>query len=285
MGAPMTAATEQQVVTSDEIRTELTRILASPDFAASHQLASFLQYIVAESLAGRGDRLKERTVARGALGRDASFDPRLDCVVRVVAGKLRRALERFYSQQGAADPLWIDVPKGSYSPLFHRRAMQPTVSHSEPGGDASGVKPTTSNGNGRPVVAVMPLRSFTGGSHERFLADLLADDVALRLSRLHWLNVIDYLAAGSPEAELEEPCAIAARLHADFVFAGTVSKVGRRVRLTVRLIDVHTGILAWVDQFDRCIDKGPLAQQDDIADRIAAGLCRFFGAGTYAAGA
>jgi TolB-like protein len=131
----------------------------------------------------------------------------------------------------------------------------------------------------------MPLRSFTGGSHERFLADLLADDLALRLSRLQWLHVIDYLAAGSHAAGWEEPCRIGARLHADFVFAGTVSKVGRHVRLTVRLIDVRTGILAWVDQFDRQIDKGPLAQQDDIADRIAKGLSRFFGTGIYAAGA
>src|SRR5688572_260917 len=98
----MTTASEQQVVAAGEAHAELARVLASPEFAASQQLSRFLQFVVTESLAGRSDRLKERTVARSALGRDDTFDSRLDCVVRVVAGKLRRALDRYYALEGAS---------------------------------------------------------------------------------------------------------------------------------------------------------------------------------------
>src|SRR5262245_8332795 len=272
----MTTAPEQQVVAAGEAQAELARVLASPEFAASQQLSSFLQFVVTESLAGRGDRLKERTVARGALGRDGSFDPRLDCVVRVVAGKLRRALDRYYAHEGAAHPVCIDVPKGSYCPVFRRTQAPPAVQVARANGNA---RPQVSGANGsvRPIIAVVPLESFTGGPKERFLADLLADDVAVRLSRLHRLEVIDCLATRLSGKRMNEPCAIAARLNADFVFAGTVSRVGQRIRLTVRLIDAHSGVLVWMDQYDRDIDDGPLAQQDDIADRIANSVGGFFG--------
>jgi TolB-like protein len=260
-------ATEQPAVASHEIESALSHILASPDFAASPQLASFLRYIVLESLAGRSEHLKERNVARGALGRDADFDPRLDCVVRVVAGKLRRALERFYAGHGAAESLRIEVPKGSYSPYFRHNGIPP---------GNHGATRDHVHGRGRPTIAIVPLRPYTGGAKERFLANLLVDDVLLRLSRQHRLMVIDCLATGSTEAVASDPCTLAARLHADFVLAGTVTRVGRGVRLTVRMIDVASGQLVWADQYDREIDNGPLVQQDDIADRIVAGVSKYF---------
>jgi adenylate cyclase len=92
----MTSHARQPAVAPELIRAELARVLASSEFAASRHLTNFLRYVVEEALAGREDRLKERNIALGALGRDADFDPRLDCIVRVVAGKLRRALERYY---------------------------------------------------------------------------------------------------------------------------------------------------------------------------------------------
>jgi len=274
----MTAASEQPIVAPEEVRAELLRVLASPEFAASHQLTSFLQFIVAESLAGREDHLKERTIALGALGRSANFDSRQDCIVRVVAGKLRRALERYYAIQGTCNPLLIEVPKGSYCPVFRHRDMALPIHRTKPVMGASGVGHADSNGGPRPIVAVVSFLSFTHGPEERFLADLLADDVAVRLSRLSWLEVVDLLATRPPDVNSAEPCAIAARLHADFVFAGTVSRLGHRIRLSVRLIDVRSGVLAWVDQFDQEIDEACLEQPDKIADRIACGVGDYLGA-------
>jgi TolB-like protein len=271
----MTSASDEQIVTPGEARSELSRILASPEFVSSQQLTSFLEFIVAESIAGRADNLKERTVARRALGRGDDFDPRLDCVVRVVAGKLRRTLDRYYALEGASDALCIEVPKGSYCPVFRRRSE--SAREPDDGSPARQACDAAAETPPSPIVAVVPLKLLTEGPRERFLAELLADDVAVRLGRLPALEVIDCLAVRPPWNRAGDLRDAAQRLHASFVFGGTVTRVGSNVRFTVRLIDSHSGILAWGDQYDRQIDDGPLAQQDDVANRITMGIADFFG--------
>jgi LuxR family maltose regulon positive regulatory protein len=105
-------------VNADEVRAELERILAFGDMQSSRQMSSFLRFVVEQKLAGRDAQIKERTIAIGALNRDADFDPRLDPIVRVVAGKLRRTLERYHLSVGRSDDLRIEIPKGSYVPRF-----------------------------------------------------------------------------------------------------------------------------------------------------------------------
>ena len=102
----------------DECRAQLERILTSPDFDTTDRDRRFLAYIVEESLAGRADRIKAYSVALEVFGRDASFDPQSDPIVRVEAGHLRRALERYYLAAGTGDPVEITVPKGGYVPSF-----------------------------------------------------------------------------------------------------------------------------------------------------------------------
>ena len=97
---------------------------------------AFLAYVVTETLAGRGHRLKERTVARYALGRTKDFDAATDAAARVQANRLRTSIQRYYAGTGAADPLVIDLPRGSYVPRFTYREtdVQSTPSGSlEPG--------------------------------------------------------------------------------------------------------------------------------------------------------
>jgi hypothetical protein len=113
-----------------EVCAELDRLLASPAFTKSPQLAQFIKFVVEETLAGRGDRIKAYSIAADALGRDASFDPQNDPIVRVEAGRLRRALAHYYATDGRNDPIVIDLPLGHYLPVFHanttwRRSFAP----------------------------------------------------------------------------------------------------------------------------------------------------------------
>jgi hypothetical protein len=101
------------------IRSECDRVVAHSVLAKSPQLAKFLTFIVEETLAGRGDRLKAYTIATDALGRDANFDPQTDPIVRVEAGRLRRTLEQYYAGDGRDDPVIIELPLGGYVPVFH----------------------------------------------------------------------------------------------------------------------------------------------------------------------
>ena len=101
-----------------EVRAGLERVLASNAFRASPQLGAFLRYVVEESLAGRGAGLKGYTIGVEALGRDPRFNPQVDPIVRVEATRLRRALERYYADDGNRDPVVITLQRGSYVPTF-----------------------------------------------------------------------------------------------------------------------------------------------------------------------
>jgi tetratricopeptide (TPR) repeat protein len=91
-----------------------------------------LTYLVAETLAGRGAELHQKSIAADVFGRDIrTFDPRTDSIVRTTAAKLRQSLSAYYASRGQADPLTIELIKGTYVPAFGPRApLSPlTTSH------------------------------------------------------------------------------------------------------------------------------------------------------------
>lgn len=115
----MTELASQQDSRAADIRLTLNRIVASQNFSKSAQLTSFLRYVVEETLAGRGHSIKAYTIGVDALGRNASFDPQSNAIVRVEAARLRRALEGYFVGEGRNDPIVIELPVGQYVPAFH----------------------------------------------------------------------------------------------------------------------------------------------------------------------
>jgi hypothetical protein len=109
----------------ERVREELDRILASHEFRTSKRSQEFLRYVVDHTLAGRGDQIKERTIGMEVFGRPASYDPSDDATVRVKAGEVRKRLGLYYSDQGAHDPIRIELPSGTYVPEFHAAAPAP----------------------------------------------------------------------------------------------------------------------------------------------------------------
>jgi len=114
-----------------EIRVALAKILSDVDFQGKPNSAQFLRFVVEETMAGRGDRLKGFTIATSALGRNSDFDPQSSSVVRVQANRLRRWLEDYYLGRGSQDPVRIVLPVGSYQPQFERRAAVEPASPAE----------------------------------------------------------------------------------------------------------------------------------------------------------
>ena len=120
----MTASNDTVASPSEaEIRAALDRVVASPQLRTSPQLASFLRFVVDTTLAGKADRIKGYSIAVGALGRNSTFDPQTNPIVRVEAGRLRRALGRYYAGPGRYDPIAIELLSGSYVPTFRRRKI------------------------------------------------------------------------------------------------------------------------------------------------------------------
>jgi len=143
----MTAAPHQCWTQSEQsaVREQLDRILASPPFAQSKRRQRFLEFIVNETVAGRGDRLKGYTIALEVFDRSSGFDSNVDPIVRIEAGKLRDKLREYYETEGHEDPVRIDLPKGSYAPHIEVRPQVVTdtalktnreLAHAANGGDA-----------------------------------------------------------------------------------------------------------------------------------------------------
>src|SRR5262245_26455113 len=110
------------------IRLQVDRITASAVFAGSDRMSRLLRYLVDRTLAGEADQLKEYVLGVEVFDRDQRYDPRIDSIVRVEARRLRSKLEEYYGGAGAADPIGIAIPKGSYVPVFDaRRTVQPSL--------------------------------------------------------------------------------------------------------------------------------------------------------------
>jgi TolB-like protein/tetratricopeptide (TPR) repeat protein len=113
----------QSLPSAEDVRAQLERLVSSPDLDLPARARRFLRYIVEETLAGRADRIKAYSVGTQVFERDPNFDAQSDPVVRIEAGRLRRALEHYYLVPGLSDRVIIDIPKGAYVPRFTLRAV------------------------------------------------------------------------------------------------------------------------------------------------------------------
>ena len=118
LGARAESAPED--IAPEQVLEALDRLLSSEEFRHAQRSRDFLAYVVTETLAGRGDRLSERTVGRRALGKGADFDGSTTAAVRVRASRVRSALRRYYAAEGAAEQIRVSVPPGRLSPWTGR---------------------------------------------------------------------------------------------------------------------------------------------------------------------
>ena len=108
---------------AERVRAQLERILASAPFADAERARRFLGFVVERALEGRDGEIKEFVIGVEALGRNTSFDPKSDPIVRVEAGRLRERLRSYYEGEGEADSVSISLPKGRYVPEFSERRL------------------------------------------------------------------------------------------------------------------------------------------------------------------
>ena len=106
-----------------EAREQLERILASACLRKGARLRRLLRFLVESALDGSADSLKESVLGTEVFERP-SFDPRTDTLVRSTARHLRFKLDEYYKTEGAADPVLIELPKGTYVPVFRRRDLR-----------------------------------------------------------------------------------------------------------------------------------------------------------------
>src|SRR6187431_116577 len=158
------------------VRQQLTRILTSKTFSQVDRLKRFVDFIVTESVEGRGSELKEYVIGVQVFGKETSFDPRTDPIVRVQARRLRARLARYYREEGQNVDLIIELPKGGYVPIFKRRDTN--------------LSPRRSIGAAlvsRNTVAVLPFADHSAGGELQYFSKGLRQEIIHRLAKLETL--------------------------------------------------------------------------------------------------
>jgi hypothetical protein len=129
--APSDGQREATQVPPDEVRKALSAILQSPPFRSSMQTQKVLKFLVLETLAGRGETLKERNIGAKLFERPPDYDTNSDPIVRLRVGEVRKRLALYY--QGARDEtVLINIPSGSFRAVFESSVRNPFPAPPDP---------------------------------------------------------------------------------------------------------------------------------------------------------
>ncbi|MDT8071048.1 MAG: tetratricopeptide repeat protein [Terriglobia bacterium] len=279
--------TEQADVTAPHVRAALQRIVTSVEFSRSPQLQRFLTFVVNEALSGRSERLKEYTIGVEVFARPASYDPRLDSLVRVEAKRLRDLLEHYYENNGKSEGVRVELPRGSYVPVFRAEKggldstavarkshwsrtwiLLPIATALLTGISAYfGVRTRQETAKIPRTIAVLPFENLSSDPENEYLCFGLLDEVTTDLAKHQNLRVIARTSS-SRFKRGDDIATIARQLKADAILEGSVSKWGDRIRVTAQLINASDSVHLWAENFEGT-GHDPLMVQNDVSQKIA----------------
>lgn len=232
MGGTMGSKTPAPSRVADlAVAAQLARVLASKTFQPVDRLKRFARFVVEESLAGRAADLKEYVIGVQVFSRPESFDPRTDPIVRVQARRLRARLDRYYRDEGHADDVVVELPKGGYAPIFRTRE---SVS-----------APRATLGEALAERHTITVRLFADCSPAATLAPLcrsLADELVHQIVTRTRRRVIAGSAGVAGDTVRDE----------GLVFDGNVQLAQGTLRATTQLLDAASRQVLWSN-----VDEAP----------------------------
>lgn len=305
----MTESPEYSDANCEQAFRALGLIIESGALGETSRLRQLLHYLVVEELEGRGERLKAYSIATDVFGRGEGFDPGVDSIVRVEVHRLRQALDHYYATKGGNDPLRIDVPKGTYRPVFtpqqpDRAAAVPA----SPGGSsrlAQGLRKTWPGaalfavllaglmawglivsdavppaGNpdqlGRIPLKVLPFTAVSDDERPADLAVSLREEIVTGLSRVKAINVLrcDQEFSLCPSSEVAKSWKDRGL---DYALRGSVQRFHNTTRLVVQLLDARSGSLLWAQSYNG-LDESTTEHLQFVSDVVSELRSRVFNA-------
>jgi len=231
------------------VRQQLDRILNSPTFQQVDRLKRFLTFITTEALVGRSDQLKEYVIGVQVFGKEDSFDPRTDPIVRVQARRLRARLVSYYRDAGQNDDVVIELPKGGYAPVFKRRL----------GGALGAPRSLGAALVSRNTVSVLPFADHSAQGNLDYFCRGLRQEIIDSLAKLPALRVLAWDDA-VPKAS-----------DAAMIVVGSVRSTADAVKVSVQLIDGASGCYLWSESLNGAV-ADPLTVQESAARAVATRL-------------
>jgi adenylate cyclase len=251
--------TTSSTVPADQVQTELDKILHSRVFHGTKLLRRLLKFVVDQTIAGNAGSLKESTLGVDVFERGPAFDPRMDPIVRVDARRLRIKLSQYYESEGLLDPLIVEVPKGTYAPLFSLRdssfnSVPPPV-------------PASEDSAHRESIAVLPFVSLDSDPESQYFSDGLTEEVITALARISGLRVIGRSTTFCYGGKAQDIRRVGRELNVQTVLEGSVRRTGKRVRISARLLDATDCFYLWSEAWE-WDNADTFAVQKEISDAI-----------------
>ena len=300
------APADESTPSADDVRRQLARIVESGEFTSRPKLQAFLEFVVAETLAGRGNRIKGFTVGHAVYRETVEADPDNSTIVRVEAGRLRRRLASYYQTSGAEDPVRITVPKGTYTPVFAWKNEEPELSSTEisykqgrkktaiavsltiatvllfvmaygnlnPAQNAMPVTDPTPGPN-RPYIAVLPMEPVSGDADEERLASGFVESMITDLSKISTVSVMAHTSTLEMAERPFEFDQLRTEYGATHILRGSLEKSAAVLRMNLQLVDTATSQIVWAERFDGVIGN-TLQMQDRISNHLAVALSDHF---------
>ena len=245
----------------------LLKMQTCPLFKFSTRQFNFLKYLVDHTLNNNQDRLKGYTVAVEVFERPSNFDPSVDSIVRVEAGKLRAKLREYYELYGQEDAVRFVIPKGSYAVEINFTDLLV-----ESVAQASTIIPEKPSIEVIPSLAVLPFINLSSNpENNSHLIDGLVDNVIFLLSRLSGLFMISRQSSFCFRGSNTSSQDIGSALGVKYLVDGTFLQINDNLRVTVNLIEASSGRNHWSDRYDFALNDIFLLQ-DKVALNIVKAL-------------
>jgi TolB-like protein len=240
----------------------LERVTASLTFRFADRQRSFLRYIVAEAVQQRAERLKEYVIGMEVFDRSASFDPRLDSIVRTGAHKLRAKLAKYYATEGKGDAIRIELPVGQYVPIFVDAVTRPRTDI--PAASARELR--------KPLrLLVLPFDDRAKTQAGELFSDTVTDELSHALASVAGIEVVARSCAFRFKSRGVDISEVGQHMNVDVVIEGSVRKISDRLRILVQADDPASGCALWSQSYESGLDELADVQQI-IARSIACKL-------------
>ncbi|GAB6097771.1 adenylate cyclase [Desulfatiferula olefinivorans] len=241
----------------EEILLQHKLISISDEFHATESQRNLLDFIIQQAVAGESGQLKGYTIATQVFGRNDNFDQNTDPIVSIQANKLRRAMERYYLTAGINDPLQINIPKGTYVPVFYRRSNSEKT--------AAAIETSPQAGKSKtawPTVLVIPFKNLTPNVESNYYGSGLATEISIALCRYQDIRVMMYSDDGTARRTSDIP--------ARFVVSGSIRKETNHIRVNVHMIDNTNHIQIFGESYKITREPSKIIElEEEITHKIA----------------
>lgn len=272
--------------TKSKIQKALELVMTSELFSRSAVLKNFLKFIVEETLKGNTDGLKEYTIAVNALGKPDDFNPQIDAIVRIHAGRLRRLLNEYYRGPGVSDQLKIEVIKGTYVPVFRKQAISHLLEKPHKETTLAQVQKSEVKVDTKPPVytrskltlAILPFRNLWPNGEYQFFVDGFGEELTQLFSNFQDIDVIAHHSARKYADNPEDVRIIGSDLGVHYIITGSVKRSSENIRVNAQLIKTVNGMQIWSNSYSYPLNIENLTSiQDQIVENICFVLGGYYG--------